>query len=72
MLNIADSNSPKSLLHPVGGRPEWGLRQTEADMDRYDYGASYYDPVPARWHVLDPLSELNYDYTPYVNSKSPF
>jgi RHS repeat-associated protein len=30
-----------------------------------DYGARFYDPAMARWHTVDPLSEISLQHNPY-------
>ena len=34
-------------------------------LNWYDYGARYYDPQLARWHSIDPLSELYAGFSPF-------
>ena len=35
------------------------------NLDWYDYHTRFYDPQIGRWHVVDPLSENHFDFTPY-------
>ena len=35
-------------------------------LDTYDYGASQYDPVTARWDRMDPLCEKDHSISPYA------
>jgi len=32
----------------------------------HDFRARFYDPQIGRWHVVDPMIENNYEYTPYA------
>lgn len=40
--------------------------QDELDLNWYDYGARFYDPVVGRFHTLDPLSESFNNQSPFV------
>lgn len=41
------------------------MMQDEMGLGWLDYGARFYDPVLGRWHSIDPLSEVQVDFSPY-------
>ncbi|MDD4191170.1 MAG: DUF6443 domain-containing protein, partial [Mangrovibacterium sp.] len=42
-----------------------GKELNDEFFENYDYGARFYDPQLGRWHVIDPMAEEAYDWSPY-------
>jgi RHS repeat-associated protein len=54
------SSSPQNLYKYEGKE-----QQPELNLNTYDFGARYYDPVLGRWTAIDPLAEESEDLSPY-------
>ncbi|NDK57359.1 RHS repeat-associated core domain-containing protein [Pontibacter sp. BT213] len=62
-LNLAGlerQNTPDHLFQYNGKE-----KQTELGLNWSDYGARMYDAQLGRWHVIDPMAENHYGFTPY-------
>jgi RHS repeat-associated protein len=60
---LMSSSSPNGIQpYKYNGKE---LDRTKS-LNLYDYGARQYDPLLARWHVVDPMAEKYYSISPYV------
>ncbi|TDQ09210.1 DUF6443 domain-containing protein [Pedobacter metabolipauper] len=77
----SDPNNPGQIqklqednYHPFGQKNSvmggtnnylYNGKELQNELEQYDYGARFYDPVIARWNVIDPMAEKYYSESTY-------
>jgi RHS repeat-associated protein len=54
------------IMGSAGNKYLYNKKELQEELNVYDYGARFYDPVIARWGSIDDLAEKFDDTSPYV------
>lgn len=44
----------------------YNKKELQEELEVFDYGARFYDPVIGRWNVIDPITDLRPNISPYT------